>query len=184
MIIKITKQALTKCQTFAQSIGTDFYSSRGQFNAEKRAKDQVIGKIAELVVCSHLSERGVKVGEPDFTIYSKSRKSWDYDLKSPEFNFHIKGQDVEQSKKYGASWIFENNDRHVFEKYQPNDYVCFVTVDLAKMEADIKHIVAVTDLHQLQLFKRPRLAHLTTKSAVYCDDLKSPKFTNPLKFKE
>ncbi len=173
MIIKFTSQEIKHCQEFANSIDTGFYATRNQFNKEKRTKDQVIGKLAEFAVHSFFKEKEMEVTKPDLQIYNKSKKSWDFDLKGKDLNLHVKSQSVEQGKKYGISWIFENSDKHIFRDIGSNDYVCFVIVDLDKQVGEIKSIVKLQKLHESELFKKPKLAYLTTKSAVYLDDLTS-----------
>jgi hypothetical protein len=172
MIIKFTSQDIKKCQDFANKIDTGFYATRNQFNNEKRIQDQIIGKIAEIVVFSYFKEKGIETTPPDFNIYKKSKKSWDHDIKNQELNLHIKSQSVEQAKKYGTSFVFEKTDKKIFKEYSDKDYVCFVSVDLTNQSAEIKSILKLEDLHKNNLFKPMKLAHLTSKSAVYFDDVK------------
>lgn len=172
MIIKFNKQDLQTCEEFANNIKTGFYATRNQFNNEKRIKDNIIGKLGELAIFYYFKNKNVELTQPDFKIYSASKKSWDYDLKGTDLNLHVKSQSIEQGKKYGVSWIFENTDRHIFKEVLDSDYVCFVVVDLNNASAEIKSIIKLTDLHHKELFKKPKLAYLTTKSAVYFDDIK------------
>lgn len=171
MIIKLSKQDIERCRQFAETIDTGFYATRNQFNNDKRIKDQIIGKLGELAIFNYFASKDIKISEPDFKIYGKSKKSWDFDLKNADFNIHVKSQSVEQGKRYGISWIFQDQDKHVFKDVSENDYVCFVLVDLANSYADIKSIVKLSDLHTNALFKAPKLAYLTSKKAVYFEDL-------------
>lgn len=171
MIIKFTSQDITKCQEFAGKIDTGFYSTRGQFNNEKRIKDQIVGKLAEIVVFSYFKDKGIETTPPDFNIYNKSKKSWDHDISNKDLNLHIKSQSIEQSKKYGTSFVFEKTDKKIFKDYSDKDYVCFVSIDLPNKTAEIKSILKLEDLHKHNLFKPMKLAHLTTKAAVYFDDV-------------
>lgn len=173
MIIKFTSQDVTKCQEFANKIDTGFYATRNQSNNEKRIKDQIVGKLGELATFIYFKDKAVELTQPDFKLYSKAEKSWDFDLKGDGINLHVKSQAIEQAKRYGESWIFQNQDKHIFRDVSDKDYVCFVTVDLDRQSAEIKSIVKLEDLHKQDLFKKPKLAHLTSKSAVYFTDLKN-----------
>lgn len=175
MLIKFSQDDLKKCQKFAEEIDTGYYSSRGQFNNAKRIKDQAIGKLGEVAVFSYLKEKKIELTEPDFQIYGKNKKSWDYDLKettNSHRNLHIKSQSSEQGEKYSISWIFQKEDRHIFKDYTENDYVAFTSINLEKENAEIKAIVSVANLHKLYLFKAPKLAYLNSKLAIYYDSLK------------
>lgn len=171
MIINFTQSDLDVCSKFANSINTDHYQTRHQFNKVKRTKDQLVGKLAEFAVYRYFGQHDIQLSEPDLQIYDKSRKSWDFDLKGQGINVHVKSQSIEQAAKYGCSFIFENSDRHIFKDVGSDDYVCFVSVDLAKQTGEVKAVIKLQDLHSERLFKRPKLEYLTTKSAVYFDDL-------------
>lgn len=173
MLIKFKPQDIKKCQEFANSVDTRFYATRSQYNNEKRIKDQIIGKLGELAIFAYFKAKNIELTFPDFKIYDKSKKSWDFDLKGKDFNLHVKSQAIYQSKKYGESWIFENSDRHIFKDISDNDYVCFVIVDLDNKVAEIKSIVQLQELHEKCLFKKPKLSYLTSKSAIYFQDLRS-----------
>lgn len=179
MLIKLSNQDMKKCQDFANSIDTGFYATRNQFNAEKRIKDSIIGKAGEIACFNFFKLQGIEVSFPDFKIYDKSKKSWDHDLKNSQINIHVKTQNIEQSKKYGQSWIFENSDKSIFKEYADNDYVCFVIMDPKNQSAEIKAVLKLKDLHSKNIFKKPKLAYLTTKSAIYFDEL-SISFKNNL----
>ena len=174
--IIFTQDEINICKEFSEKVNTSFYANRNQFDNVKRMADANIGKLAEFAVYNSLIEKYPTLTLPDCNIYKPREKSWDYDLKSNEWNAHIKSQEVLQGSKYGISWIFENTDKHVFINYKPNDYVVFVSVNFMQKTAEIKSIVKVSTLHELQLFKKPVLAKLITKSAVYYDDLKDFEF--------
>lgn len=171
MKIEIAKEDLSKCIKFAEEIDTSYYATRNQFNNQKRIKDQVVGKLAELAVFKYLTSKDVDISYPDFEIYEKKNKSWDYDLKSENINVHVKGQNVEQSKKYGESWIFQKQDKHIFIENKKNDYVSFVLIDLNEMLSDVRMILPLDLLHENNLFKAPKLPQLNTKLAVYFSDI-------------
>jgi hypothetical protein len=174
-IIKFTEQQLRICEEFASAVDTTLYASRNQFNPEKRALDSKIGKLGEFAVYESLKNKIANLTQPDCKIYKPREKSWDYDLKGDNANIHVKCQSVEQGEKYGVSWIFQNEDKHIFKNYNDNDYVAFVSLDLNKQEAHIRGIYLISFLHEKALFKKPKLAKLFNKSAVYFDDLKDVK---------
>lgn len=171
MFVKFTQQEIEKCQEFANKIDTRFYATRNQSNNDKRIKDQIFGKLGEIATFNSFKDKGIELTEPDFNIYGKNKKSWDFDLKGKDLNLHVKSQSISQSKKYGESWMFERNDRHVFKDISENDYVCFVIIDQDNKIAEIKAIVKLTDLHKYNLFEKPKLSYLTSKSAVYFTSL-------------
>ncbi len=175
MQIPITKEDLQKCKDFANAIDTGYYATRAQFNNEKRIKDQIVGKLSELVAFKYLQMKKIEASEPDFNIYDKKKKSWDFDMKSVDYNFHVKGQNIEQGKRYGTSWIFQDGDKHIFKEYSNKDYVFLVSVDLNKMMGDIKAVASIEELHELDLFKSPKLDYLKSKRAVYLEDLSKCK---------
>lgn len=173
MIIKFSNQDVKKCQDFANKIDTAYYATRRQTNNEKRVKDQIIGKLGEVATYVYFKSKGIELTQPDFKLYSKAEKSWDFDLKGQDINLHVKSQAIYQAKKYGESWIFQNEDKHIFKDVSENDYVCFVLVDPDNNSAEVKSVVKLNELHSKNLFKKPKLIHLSSKSAVYFEDLKS-----------
>lgn len=171
--IKFTKEHLQKADEFANAVNTSLYARRNQWDADKRKLDSKIGKLGELVVYELLKPNYADLSYPDFAIYTAKQKSWDYDLKAKDINLHVKCQNVVQAQRYGESWIFELTDKHIFKEYTENDYVAFVTVDLAKGQGHLKSILKVTDLHKNALFKKPKLDKLVSKAAVYYTDIES-----------
>lgn len=173
MIIKFSTQDISKCKEFANKIDTAYYATRRQTNNEKRIKDQIIGKLGEIATYVYFKSKGIELTQPDFKLYSKAEKSWDFDLKGQGINLHVKSQAIYQARKYGESWIFQNEDKHIFKDVSDNDYVCFVLVDPDKGTAEVKSVAKLAELHSNNLFKKPKLIHLSSKSAVYFEDLKS-----------
>lgn len=171
--IKFTKEHLQKADEFANAVNTSLYARRNQWDADKRKLDSKIGKLGELAVYEALKPTISDLSYPDFAIYTAKQKSWDYDLKAKDINLHVKCQNIVQGQRYGESWIFELTDKHIFKEYTDNDYVAFVTVDLAKGEGYIKSILKVSELHKNQLFKKPKLDKLVSKAAVYYTDISS-----------
>lgn len=181
MIIKFTPEQIQECLDFAEKIDTSFYAKRSQTDNDKRKQDQIVGKLGEIAVYTSLKDKYPDISYPDFKIYEKKDKSWDFDLKAADKNIHTKSQNIKQSKKYGESWIFQkgngsnrNYDKEIFDRLSPNQYVAFVLVDLAKYEAEVKAIVTLDFLHKKDLFRPPVLEKLrfANKMAVYYKDMK------------
>jgi hypothetical protein len=170
-IIKLSQEDIDICIEFSNSINTSHYASRNQFNDDKRKLDQQVGKFGEIAVYKYLKLKNYDVSYPDFQIYSASKKSWDYDLKTPDINFHVKSQSITQGNRYGISWLFQLGDKHVMTNYKDNDYIAFTSVDMDNFTVNIRSILQVAKLHQLNLFKPPKLPQLFNKCAVYLNDL-------------
>lgn len=167
-----SKQDIDICKKFSEEVDTSFYETRNQFDSIKRKSDSFIGKLGELTVYYYLLDKYPGITYPDFNIYEANQKSWDYDLKHSSFNLHVKTQEVLQSAKFGESWIFQNTDSHIFRKYNKNDYVAFVKVNLYKKEGIVRAIVSLDMLHNNKLFELPLLEKLQdNKLAVYYNDL-------------
>lgn len=176
-LIKISNLDYKKCLNFSEAVDTDFYEKRsGQSNEAKRKKDSVVGKLGELAAFKMLQGKIQGLTEPDFAIYTAKEKSWDFDLKSPEYNIHVKSQDVEQGKKYGESWVFQLQDKHIFQNYSDKDYVVFVSVNLATRECFVRSMLPLITLHEQQLFKPMKVHQLrNNKAAVYYEDIQNIK---------
>lgn len=170
--IIFSPEDIKKCKEFSELVSVDYYNNRNQFDTAKKRSDSMIGKLGELVVYYNLIEKYPDLTYPDFKIYKPREKSWDFDLKSSKFNLHVKTQEALQGNKYGESWIFQNEDKHIFKNYNDNDYVVFVGVNMFQKHGIIKQILPVKLLHEMQLFKKPVLAKLISKSAVYFEDIK------------
>lgn len=174
-----TEEEFKKCKDFSESIDTSFYSRRNQTNNEKRKKDQLIGKLGEIISFNYLITKINDLSYPDFNIYDKKNKSWDFDLKSNSYNIHVKSQDIEQSKRYGESWIFQAGgkykgyDKEIFDRITKNQYVCFCIIDLSNKSGCLKSIVDLDYIHNNNLFKLPKLPIFQemNKKAVYFDDI-------------
>jgi len=172
--IKFSEEEIANCEDFSQKVDTTLYARRNQSDNEKRKKDAKIGKMGEIAVFNFLKEKYPTLTSPDFNIYSAKEKSWDFDLKATNFNVHVKTQDYMQGLKYDESWIFQNEDKHIFKEYSDNDYVVFVTVNLQKKEAEIRGICKLKLLHDNSLFALPKLLQLqNNKRAVYLKDLEN-----------
>jgi hypothetical protein len=164
---------LSLCKDFSEQVDTSLYAQRNQFDSQKRKADSKIGKLGELLVYNILSKKYPTLTYPDFKIYKPREKSWDYDLKHETFNLHVKTQEALQASRFGQSWIFQLEDKHIFKNYKDNDYVAFVYLNVYKNFGTIKNIVPVKILHEMNLFKKPVLAKLYNKTAVYFEDIQS-----------
>ncbi len=174
-----TEEEYKKCVEFSEKIDTSYYASRNQFNPEKRKNDQIIGKLGEILSFNYLKTKIGNLTYPDFNIYEKSQKSWDFDLKGDNANIHVKSQNIIQSKRYGQSWIFQsgngkNYDKEIFDKISPNQYISFCLIDLVNKSGEIKSILPLEILHEKKLFKLPKLEKLqnANKLAIYFSDIK------------
>ncbi|MCZ2224432.1 MAG: hypothetical protein LC122_12485 [Chitinophagales bacterium] len=181
-LYKFDEQEINKCREFSEKIDTSFYAARNQFDNEKRKNDQLVGKLGEILSFNYLKDKVNNLTYPDFKIYDKKNKSWDFDLKGDKANIHVKSQNIIQSNRYGESWIFQagnkkykNYDKEIFDKISDNQYVCFCIVDLKEFVGYLKIIVSLDVLHNNNLFKLPKLEKLqqANKLAVYYSDLKS-----------
>lgn len=170
--IIFTDEEIEKCIEFSELVDTSLYAKRKQWDAVKRKVDSKVGKLAEVAVYRTLVGKFSDITYPDFNIYKPREKSWDYDLKSSDFNLHVKSQNKIQSGRFGKSWVFEKTDKHIFIDYNDNDYVAFVQVDLLNNSATIEKVLSVNLLHKNRLFKPLILKHLNTKLAIYFEDVK------------
>jgi len=161
---------------------TDKYARRNQNDPIKIAKDIRNGKIAEEMVYAKVVESYPNLTKPDFNIYSKKDKSWDPDLRDLDSNLRIavKSQEIESALHYGESWVFQfgnggkyDCDTGIFGKdIDPNHYVSFVLLNVAKKLGSLRGIVQVQWLHDKNLFKAMQKKTLQgNKVAVYYEDL-------------
>ena len=173
--ISLSSTQIKEASDFSNSISTTHYSNRNQFDNEKRKQDQLIGKLGEFASFEYLKQYNIST--PDCKIYSSNNKSWEADLHSKENNFHIKSQSLEQSKRFGMSWIFQfdrGKDLEIFNNKSNKDFVVFVVVS-NKMEQVNSYIcacVSVPFLHENNLFEEPVSNKLKgIKKAVYYSSL-------------
>lgn len=82
------------------------YSRRGQNNPEKIIEDIHCGKLVELGVYKLLKTVGQSPTFPDFTIYEGKKKSYDADIYSGKYRFHVKGQTEQSMRSHSPSWLF------------------------------------------------------------------------------
>lgn len=171
---KITDSARVKCQDFADkcldSVKDNYAKNRKQSNPEKLKFDMITGKLAELAVYDYLvrKSRFANISEPDFNIYAAKQKSFDADLFTEKWNFHVKSQHQSQSDKYGLSWIFQKSDK-LTHTPKLSDIICFCTV--GDEFVNVYSIRRAVDL--IGLYKPLKLAHLSSKVAIYGEDLQN-----------
>lgn len=125
---------ITLCENFSELVAEtnkDEYAKRKQYNLSKIKQDITLGKIAEWGVYFIYLSRGYKrISVPDMSIYDKSSKSFDSDLRCGIYNLHIKSQNLESAERYGDSWIFQSKDP-LFVKSSECDIIigCRVGID-------------------------------------------------------
>lgn len=193
-IYSFTNKDIDECLTFAKNANTSFYSIRdGQDDHQKRQNDSFIGKLGEYAAFNLLKLPGISV--PDINIYSAKQKSWDYDLKSNKYNFHVKSQEVSIGERIGISWIFQRSDGHIFQKFNGKDimsqetynnifksikdYVCFMSIDLKNNIGELKSVLSIKKLHDEACFQPTKL-DFKHKKAVYYIQIK--EFDNEIIF--
>ena len=108
-------------------------------------------------------EKGLyDISSPDLNIYNSRNKSFDCDLKSTKYNFHIKTQTKETAKLFEESWLFQKNDPLVIK---PNDNDFFIGTQYDENESEVKILLSkkVKDLK----YDSPKLKKLFNKACVY-----------------
>lgn len=189
---EISKEIFEKCVKFgldSAPSSSDKYARRNQSDPIKIAKDIRNGKIAEEMAYAKVVDKYPNLSQPDFNIYTKKDKSWDPDLKDADSSIRVavKSQDIESALHYGESWVFQfgnggkyDCDTGIFGKsIDPDHYVCFVLLNVAKRVGSLRGIVKVQWLHDKKLFKSMQKQNLQgNKVAVYYEDLE--KYSNDL----
>jgi hypothetical protein len=178
----ISEEVFDKCTKFAQDSvesSANKYARRNQWNVAKIMDDIRNGKIAEEMVYQKVSELYPNISKPDFNVYEKKNKSWDPDLTDPAVPVRIavKSQDIKADLAYGRSWVFQfgngkvDCDTGIFGEKDDHHYVCFVSLNTPKRIGELRSMVKVSWLHEKELFKPMKLKNLSSKLAVYYDDL-------------
>ena len=161
---KFTPKEINTCTKFAEASDISYYLEYGQRTVEKIRKDIVTGKLGEIAVYNYLAPKFPDLCYPDFQILSKKEKSYDYDLKCKNYNFHVKSQNKNMIKKFGESWAFQAEDTHVFKHPLAQDYCAFVTLDMDSYVGYIKYLVPVFSLREHNLFEvSPTFTEATNK---------------------
>jgi hypothetical protein len=168
-----TDQQLEQAKQFANErlkLSESLYRIRGEAKVSKMAHDIVVGLLGEYAVQTYLNSLGLNCSEPDITIHTERQKSFGADLKFDGGYFHVKSQSVESASKYGASWLFQKEDRTLTLPSE-NGFMAFCLVN--GREVEIKAIVSHLDISECkELLKTPKVyKYQFTKVAVYLDDV-------------
>lgn len=178
----ITPEMFDKCAEFAKKSvlnSADKYKKRNQFDVDKICDDIKNGKIAEEGAWLLLSQKFNALSKPDHTIYSKKFKSWDPDLKDETTNakIAIKSQNIKSELEFGKSWVFQigngkkDCDKEIFTTDTVNKFVCFVSLNVPRRFGELQAFVKLQWLHDNKLFKPMIKNNLSSKVAVYYEDL-------------
>lgn len=178
--IELDDKTIEKCAVFAgECVETniDEYKRRRQFNKTKIIGDIKTGKIAECAAFSFFKKNNFSVVEPDFKIYTARKKNFNSDIiaskSNKEWLIHVKSQRIEQSEKYGISWMFQKQDK-LITKPKSLDvlFLCLVKA----------HTVDVIGIHKAEditdIYGEPKLTYLTSKAALYYKDISRKNFEN------
>lgn len=153
-------------------------AQRGQTNPSRIKHQTAVGKMGELIACDWLREKGYNCSDPDFTIYSGRKKSWESDMhilsSHGKFKVACKAQDEVSARKYGRSWIFQKGGRgygHTDPVIQSGESLSvFVSIDLGAQTAEVMGPFRMC--HMRPLFKEPRLKSMRySKVALYWEDM-------------
>ena len=164
----------------------DKYARRGQINISNIVDQIRTGKIVEEMTYQKLKNYLPNLSEPDWNIYDRKNKNWDADLSdqttNPITKIGVKSQRANVGESVGVSWVFEfragknyDVDTGVFgkEAKQPGHYIAFSSIDFPKKSGQIHAILAVSTLHELQLFEQVQIERLRdNKVAVYLKTIK------------
>lgn len=172
MKIDISKYYYNKCKKFATDridSSKKLYAYRGEQKKDKMIEDIIIGTLGEWGAYKYLISKSIKVGSPDMKIYKNKRKSFAADLKSDEYNFHVKSQSKISLERYGASWLFQRSD-YIIKEPGCNDYIIMTSLDNSTVE--ILGIVKASDIVEGNLFRECKVYTFRfTKVALYLNDL-------------
>jgi len=170
-----------KCRLYAEN---EFESvqktraQRGQTNPKRIKHQTAVGKMGELMAVDWLRVQGYNCSDPDFTIYTGRKKSWDSDMhivsSDGKFKVACKAQDEVSAKRYGRSWIFQkggNGYGHTDPVIQSGESLSiFVSLNLEAECAEVMGPFRMRDMRPL--FKEPRLKSMRySKVALYWEDM-------------
>lgn len=175
--IELTPQLIEKCQQFALDrigLSEELYRKRGENRKSKMVEDIKVGTMAEWAVFRYLTENMADCAEisaPDMEIYDKKSKTFSADLVytavNQEVRFHVKSQTYKSAKAYGASWLFQKEDK-LFKDPDDSEYLVFCLVEGDRV--DIKAIVNVRDIIEAELLDQPKVwKYRHSKRAIYLD---------------
>jgi hypothetical protein len=175
--VTIKPETQKKCIDFVEAVyrtNKKTYKGRGQLDIAKVKKDIYRGKIAEYAVYEHYKHKlkFEHVTEPDISVYSASKKSYDADIvaihNSVEYKMHIKSQHIHQAKSFELSWSFQKNDPLVFNPL-PTDYIVACLL-LSDKRVIIYHPIKARNV--VKKYKKPKLKRLQpTKVVLYGSDV-------------
>lgn len=176
-VVKLNKADLNRAKRFADlrcSEDQSLYKSRGGF----KPSDIINGALAEIAAYKLLKEYGFEVNKPDFKIYDKKKKSFDADLCTEYYSFHVKGQSLESTRRYGSSWLMQRSDPIIKDPKQGH-FIIPCTVDADGLEVKIHGIFSVKTLIRRECFDDCCLEYLNrTKMALYLDYIESTMSMN------
>ena len=178
------KEYWHKCRLYAENefeTVKQTRAQRGQTNPTRIKHQTAVGKMGELIACDWLRMQGFNCTNPDFTIYSGRKKSWESDMHiiaHEKFKVACKTQDEESARKYGRSWIFQKGGHgygHTDPVIQKGESLSvFVSLDLKNEHAEVKGPFRMCDMRPL--FKEPRIERLKfSKAALYWEDMQHVK---------
>lgn len=153
-------------------------AQRGQTNPKRIKHQTAVGKMGELIACDWLREKGYNCTDPDFTIYTGRKKSWESDMHilstDGKFKVACKAQDEVSAQRYGRSWIFQKGGQgygHTDPVIQSGESLSvFVSLNLEEKTAEVMGPFRMCDMRPL--FKEPRLKNLRySKVALYWEDM-------------
>lgn len=159
----------------------DKYARRGQMDLPNIIDQIRTGKIVEQMTYDKLVKYYPNLSQPDWNIYDRKSKNWDPDLSDPTTDpitkVGVKSQRVNVGENLGVSWIFEfragknyDVDMGVFgpDAKKPGHYIAFSSIDVMKRRGEMHALLAVSTLHELNLFEAPKVERLRdNKVAVY-----------------
>ena len=152
----------------------DEYASRGQTDTERIIGQIARGKVAEVAVYRLWQEMDLDriIEPPDFDVYSANDKDFSADLRSVDTHLHVKSVSEEDVRRYGASWVFQQNDPLVIQPSEEDVIVLCVTHGKAERSdgATVSHVLSG---RKAQRYYAPmRVPHLRrTKVCIYAEDL-------------
>lgn len=168
--ITLQKSQYKQCVDFAKQRFSDseLYKKRGGF----KYVDILSGALGEYGVYQFLKNNEIKVNKPDFSIHSKSGKSYEADLTDGDAFFHIKSQTKESAVTYGKSWLLQRNDPILHKPYI-NHFLVPTIVDVQTGEVTILAIIDLMLLIDKGLIGECKVDWFRkTKVAIYFDALK------------
>lgn len=111
--IKIPQHIRDICEKFSNDViesNYDCYKNRGQDKLDQILYNLSNGKICQFAAWRWIKYNGFDIEQPDLTIYGKSKKSFDADLKLQNLNIHVKSCSDYIESRYGLSWSFQKQD--------------------------------------------------------------------------